>query len=349
MKTALRLLFTPFTVALLMASLPVQTGRAPAVEAQDLRTVAQQTTTPASKSATITVDGVIKLVNVEGGCYQLQANTGQRYELLGKFPRKDGLQVQVVGELLQDTATICQVGQPLQVKSVKVVQPDLQQRALEISIFGIGPAVDAKAVEAVRSVIAEAVAEGVVDTYITYGYGIEGGSSSCIQLSRFQDPKQLRSLESKLLQIKPNPQTTSYSVKAVTACAPQPSNSANVSKQLAGTEWLLQELAGTEVIGQPQNLTLRFTSTGRIRGQGGCNQFSAKSKISGDRLTVSPLIATRKACVDPKLQEQENRYFRALESAQRISLEDSELLIYAEGLGRPLKFSRLTPDRRQEK
>lgn len=112
---------------------------------------------------------------------------------------------------------------PPEVEDSKIMaqSQNRQPRALEISIFGIGPAVDAKAVKAVRAVIGRAVTEGVIDTYITYGYGIEGGSSSCIQLSRFQDSQKLRQLRNELLQIKPNPKTTSYSVKAVAACKQQ--------------------------------------------------------------------------------------------------------------------------------
>ena len=97
-------------------------------------------------------------------------------------------------------------------------------RALGVSIFGIGPAVDLKALVAVRSVIGKAVADGVVDTYITYGYGIEGGMSSCIQLSRYQDSEKLVQLKRELLKIKPNRNTTSYDVTAVAACT-QPSSS----------------------------------------------------------------------------------------------------------------------------
>lgn len=92
--------------------------------------------------------------------------------------------------------------------------------AIEISIFGIGPAVDSEAVKAVRSVI-RAVAKAVVDTYITYGYGIEGGMSSCIQLSPFQNSSKLFLLKSEFLQIKPNPETTAYNVKIVAACTQQ--------------------------------------------------------------------------------------------------------------------------------
>lgn len=217
-------------------------------------------------------------------------------------------------------------------------------RALEISIFGIGPAVDSEAVRAVRRVIGRAVSRGVVDTYITYGYGIEGGSSSCIQLSRFEDSSSLAQLESELLQIRPNPNTTSYDVTAVAACSQPPGNSAQLSEQLADTEWVLEDLGGTSAIATGQKPTLRFIGSDRIAGEGGCNLFSGTSQFNGDRLTVSPLISTRRACVNPQAQEQENRYFRALETAQRVILAEPYLLIYSEGLEVPLRFSRLVPN-----
>ena len=96
------------------------------------------------------------------------------------------------------------------------------QRAIEVSIFGIGPAVDIQALRAVRSVIGRAVTDGVVDTYITYGYGIEGGMSSCIQLSPYQNSQKLNQLRRELLNIRPNRSTTSYDVSLVAACTQQP-------------------------------------------------------------------------------------------------------------------------------
>jgi len=338
MNPALRLLFIPLSATLLTTFFVLQGVRINSADASAPKTFAQFPTSP-SQSSSIDVTGVIRLVKVEGGCYSLETQDGRSYELLGQFPRQDGLQVQVRGKLLQDTATICQIGQPLQVESVKALQPETQQRALEVSIFGIGPAVDKRAVEAVRSVIGKAVTEGVVDTYLTYGYGIEGGSSSCIQLSRFQDPKQLFQLRRQLLQIQPNPETTSYNIKAVAACSQQSGNPARVSEQLAGTEWVLKDLADASVITSPQSPTLRFIGTDRIEGQGGCNSYSAQSQIDRDRLTINALIATKRACVDQRAQEQESRYFSALEDAQQFSLEGSELLIYSKGLAKPLRFS----------
>lgn len=340
MNTILRLLLAPLSATLLLTALPLQAVRATPAKVESLQTVAQFPSPP-SQSSSINVTGVVRFVNVEGGCYRLETSDGRSFELLGQFPKKDGLRVQVRGRLLRDTATVCQVGQPLQVESVLVLQPDSQQRALEVSIFGIGPAVDQRAVESVRSVIGRAVTEGVIDTYLTYGYGIEGGTSSCIQLSRFQDPKRLLQLRNQLLRIKPNPETTSYTVQAVTACRQQPSSPAQASEQLADTEWVLNDLGGSGVIGSP-HLTLRFTGTNRLEGQGGCNSYAAQSQVDGDRLTISALVATKRACVNQRSQEQENRYFRALEGAQRFSLEDSELLIYSQGLAKPLRLTRLT-------
>ncbi len=213
MKKALKLLSAPLGAALLVVTLSLKVDAAPA-EMESQGRIAQSSP---SRSSSISIVGTIQFVNVEGGCYRLETPNGRSFELLGKFPKQNGLQVKVRGKLLQDVATICQVGQPLQVESVQVIQPSREQRALEISIGGIGPAADPQAVKAVRAIIGRAVTEGVIDTYITYGYGIEGGTSSCIQLSCDQDSQQLRQLQRKLLRIRPNPETTAYDVKAVTA------------------------------------------------------------------------------------------------------------------------------------
>ena len=74
------------------------------------------------KSATVNLTGTIKKIEVEGVCYQFAADNGKKYELMGKFPKIDGTRAQVSGVPKSDLATICQVGQPLQVKTVKVIK-----------------------------------------------------------------------------------------------------------------------------------------------------------------------------------------------------------------------------------
>ena len=105
---------------------------------------------------------------------------------------------------------------------------------------------------------------------------------------------------------------------------------------LDGTQWRLEDLAGTGVIDDAQ-ATLGFTERGKVAGRGSCNRFFANVEISGDSIRFGPIAATRMACGKATMR-QEGRYFKALEAAERFSLDDATLLIYSRGLDRPLRF-----------
>jgi hypothetical protein len=75
-----------------------------------------------ARSEIVILTGTIRKLAVEGTCYQLASDDGKKYELIGKFPKIDGTRVQVHGTIKTDTVTICQVGQPVQVKSVRVIK-----------------------------------------------------------------------------------------------------------------------------------------------------------------------------------------------------------------------------------
>ncbi|TRW90713.1 hypothetical protein EKO24_019010 [Candidatus Methylobacter oryzae] len=98
-------------------------------------------------------------------------------------------------------------------------QPVLaQDRAVEISISGIGPPVDVPAYETVRQVIGHAVAKGVIDKFVVSGYGVEGGLSGCVEASPHAQAEDLDAFIRQLQTIHPNPQTTAYSVKPTQSC-----------------------------------------------------------------------------------------------------------------------------------
>jgi hypothetical protein len=95
-----------------------------------------------------------------------------------------------------------------------------ENRAVEVSINGIGPAVDAAAYQKVRRVIGNAIAKGVIDKFIVYGYGIEGGFSACAEAAApHGQVKKLGAFVRRLRSIHPNPETTAYSMKLVESCA----------------------------------------------------------------------------------------------------------------------------------
>jgi hypothetical protein len=98
-----------FAVGILLPNIPALANKDTAVPAT-------------AKPATLNLTGTIRKLAVEGTCYQLDGDNGQKYELMGKFPKIDGTKVRVSGVVKTDMVTICQVGQPLQVKTVRVIK-----------------------------------------------------------------------------------------------------------------------------------------------------------------------------------------------------------------------------------
>jgi len=90
--------------------------------------------------------------------------------------------------------------------------------AVEVSIGGIGPGVDATAFKKVKLLISDALFKGTIDYFDVYGYGKEGGFSSCMEKGRFAAEGSFENFLKALRAIKPNRATTAYSVNDVTLC-----------------------------------------------------------------------------------------------------------------------------------
>jgi len=110
---------------------------------------------------------------------------------------------------------------------------------------------------------------------------------------------------------------------------------------LPGSEWLLEDLAGGGVLDQVQ-ATLTFLEAGKVAGNGSCNRFFGTAEIHGENVKFGPLGATRMACPEP-VMNQETKYLRALQAAERFAWKDPYLLIYCKGFEKPLRFTRMPP------
>jgi heat shock protein HslJ len=124
-------------------------------------------------------------------------------------------------------------------------------------------------------------------------------------------------------------------------------------KQLVNTEWLLEDLNGKGVIDNLQS-TIKFMppvkssfSTGQISGSGGCNRYNADFKVRISKtnsqlpIQVGVIASTLMMC-PPAIADQEQKFLDALGRSQRLKLDGSFLLIYADGIDQPLKFTQLT-------
>ena len=112
------------------------------------------------------------------------------------------------------------------------------------------------------------------------------------------------------------------------------------SFNLQGSEWRLEDLAGTSVIDNAE-ATLTFPEAGRVAGRGSCNRFFGTAEVSGDLLKLGPLGSTRMSCPEAVIN-QETKYLQALQAAERFEWKDPYLVIYCKGSEKPLRFTRIS-------
>jgi heat shock protein HslJ len=106
---------------------------------------------------------------------------------------------------------------------------------------------------------------------------------------------------------------------------------------LAGS-WRAETIIGRPVIDDSTS-TVNFEADGRVHGRGGCNRYFGSSTIEGDQMSFGPLGSTKMACAEA-LMDQETRFFQALESAERWTIDDQGLLlIYSAGAEEPSRFA----------
>jgi len=96
---------------------------------------------------------------------------------------------------------------------------------------------------------------------------------------------------------------------------------------LEGSEWRLVNLTGQEV-GEGARATLLFASDTSVSGSGGCNNFVGGVAVGGESITFGNLAATRRACLGPTMDLEED-YLAALSRAARYEVEAGALVLYA--------------------
>jgi len=108
---------------------------------------------------------------------------------------------------------------------------------------------------------------------------------------------------------------------------------------LIGTTWRAETIMGRPVIDAAAS-TITFEADGRVHGRGGCNRYFGSSTIDGEQVSFGALGSTKMACA-PALMDQEARFFQALDTAERWSLDQQGLLLlHSAGADQP---SRLAP------
>jgi heat shock protein HslJ len=92
---------------------------------------------------------------------------------------------------------------------------------------------------------------------------------------------------------------------------------------LAGSEWRPVQV-GERVPPDSSNLFVRFEAGGRLSGHNGCNGFFGAYEITGDRIAIGPLGATRRAC-EEAVMALETAFMQALEQARGFARDGTRL------------------------
>ena len=180
---------------------------------------------------------------------------------------------------------------------------------------------------------------------------IDGKQVQVIEVA-YRNAKRLEELENKLVRAsgklahRIGVETGERTVVEITSIrevkdSGQPADGTAGGLSLPGSEWLLEDLAGGGVLDQVQ-ATLTFLESGKVGGNGSCNRFFGTAEIHGENVKFGPLGATRMACAEP-VMNQETKYLRALQGAERFAWKDPYLVIYCKGFEKPLRFTRMPP------
>ena len=94
---------------------------------------------------------------------------------------------------------------------------------------------------------------------------------------------------------------------------------------LTGDEWVVEELNGDGVV-DGSRISLKFGEDGRISGMASCNSYSGPYTLTGERLTIGNVMATRKACA-PALMDQESKFLDLLAKVQRFTIDETGALV----------------------
>lgn len=92
---------------------------------------------------------------------------------------------------------------------------------------------------------------------------------------------------------------------------------------LNNTNWQLYSLNDRRI----EPTVTAFFENGRISGNSGCNLYNAAYKQKGNAIKFSPIVTTRRACIEQNLQQIENDYLKALSEVYSWEIKGDRLII----------------------
>lgn len=108
--------------------------------------------------------------------------------------------------------------------------------------------------------------------------------------------------------------------------------SEDAEAELGGGVWTLKAF-GQQGNPQPavddRGVTLQFDFDEKtVRGNGGCNSYSASFEIHGSDLSISPAMSTLMACFPEEIMNQETAFHQVLAKVDSYEVKEGRLFLY---------------------
>lgn len=105
--------------------------------------------------------------------------------------------------------------------------------------------------------------------------------------------------------------------------------------QIINKTWQVEDINQRGIIDNA-HVTLMFGDDNRIAGKSGCNNYSGRYTLTGNKLAIiPPMISTRMMC-SPALMQLENEYITILSAAEKVELSSIGALIVTSQNGKTI-------------
>lgn len=112
--------------------------------------------------------------------------------------------------------------------------------------------------------------------------------------------------------------------------------------ELGGVVWMLKvfgEQGNSKPAVDDSGVTLQFDFNQKtVKGNGGCNSYSASFEIDGSGLSISPAMSTLMACFPEEIMNQETAFHQVLAKVNSYEVKEGMLFLYTSN-NQVLEFS----------
>lgn len=109
----------------------------------------------------------------------------------------------------------------------------------------------------------------------------------------------------------------------------EPGNGGSNGARLESRKWMLESIAGRKTFKAITGAFLNFDANKQSAGgDSSCNVFGGSYTVKGDRLQITEIMSTMRACIEDERMEIERHFLDGLRSTNRYEIRDGRLFLY---------------------